>query len=84
MKKISIPQQKQIHTLSFHESSPSKDNKREKKNTRTETTPYKKQESNPPTNLKEDSHKNRMPTLTTKIIGSNNYFSLISMDSIPQ
>jgi hypothetical protein len=33
--------------------------------------PRKKQESNPSTNLKEDSHKNRMPTLTTKIIGSN-------------
>ena len=46
-----------------------------------------KQESYPTTNQKEDSHKNRMPTLTTKIIGSNNYFSLIyliSMDSIPQ
>jgi hypothetical protein len=27
----SIPQQKQIHTLSFHESSPSKDNNRKKK-----------------------------------------------------
>jgi hypothetical protein len=40
----------------------------------------KKQESNPSTNLKEDSHKNRIRTLTTKIIGSNNYFSLISMD----
>jgi hypothetical protein len=35
-------------------------------NTRTETTPQKKQEGNPSTNLKEDSHKNRMPTLTTK------------------
>jgi hypothetical protein len=36
---------------------------------------------------KEDIHKNRIPTLTTKITGSNNYFSLISltsMDSIPQ
>ena len=38
------------------------------------------QESNHSTNLKEDSHKNRMPTLTTKIIGSNNYFSLISLN----
>ena len=42
--------------------------------------PRKKQESNPSTNQKEDSHKNRMPTLTTKIIGSNNYFSLISLN----
>jgi hypothetical protein len=45
-------------------------------------------QANPSTKLKEDSHKNRMPTLTTKITGSNNYFSLISfnmsMDSIPQ
>jgi hypothetical protein len=40
----------------------------------------KKQESNPSTNLKEDNHKIRMPTLTTKIIGSNNYFSLISLN----
>jgi hypothetical protein len=52
-----------------------------------ESTPYNKQESNPSTNQKDDSHKKRMPTLTTKIIGSNNYVSLISlksMDSIPQ
>ena len=38
------------------------------------------QASNPSTNLKEDSHKDRMPTLTIKIIGSNNYFSLISLN----
>ena len=36
----SIPGQNQIHTLYFHESSPSKDkNRKKKKNTRTETTP---------------------------------------------
>jgi hypothetical protein len=52
----------------------------EKTNTRTQTPPYKKQESNPSTNQKEDSHKNRMPTLKTKIIGSNNYFCLISLN----
>ena len=40
----------------------------------------KKQESNPSTNLKEASLKNRIPTLTTKITGSNNYFSLISFN----
>jgi hypothetical protein len=28
------------------------------------------------TNVREDSHKNRIPTLTTKRTGSNNYFSL--------
>jgi len=39
----------------------------EEKTTSTETTSWKKQESNPSTNLKEESHKNRMPTLTTKI-----------------
>jgi exonuclease III len=43
------------------------------------------QESNPSTNLKEDSQKNRSrknrsPTLTTKITGRNNYFSLISLN----
>jgi hypothetical protein len=31
-------------------------------------------------NKKEDSHKNKIPTLTTKITGSNNYFSLISLN----
>ena len=74
----SIPWQNQIHTLSFHESSPSNDNNIKKQ--------YKdgnhalEKESNPSTNLKEDSHKNRMPTLTTKVKGSNNYFSLISLN----
>jgi hypothetical protein len=38
------------------------------------------QESNPSTNLKEDSCKKRIPTLTTKITVSNNYFSLISLN----
>jgi hypothetical protein len=42
--------------------------------------PQKKQESNHSKNLNEDSHENRIPTLTTKIIGSNNYFSLISLN----
>ena len=40
----------------------------------------KKQESTHSTNLKEDSHMNRIPTLTTNIIGSNNYFYLISLN----
>jgi exonuclease III len=31
-------------------------------------------------NLKEDSCKNRIPTLTIKITGSNNYFSLLSLN----
>jgi hypothetical protein len=49
-------------------------------NTRTGTTPLKKQEDNTSTHQKEDSHKNRMPTLRTKITGSNNYISLISLN----
>jgi hypothetical protein len=72
-----IPRQSQIHTLFFQESSPSKIIMG--KNTRTETTTKKKHENYPSTNLKEHSRKNRMPTLSTKIIGRNNYFSLISL-----
>ena len=34
-----------------------------------ETTPQKKQESNPLTKLKEERHNNRFPDLTTKITG---------------
>jgi hypothetical protein len=41
---------------------------------------YKKQESNPSTNLKEDNHMIKLPTLTTKITGSNNDFSLITLN----
>jgi hypothetical protein len=39
----------------------------------------KKPESNPSTNLKEDSQKNRSPTLT-KIRESNNFFSLVAIN----
>ena len=35
---------------------------------------------NPSTNLKEDSRNNRISIITTKITGSNNYFSLISLN----
>jgi hypothetical protein len=48
--------------------------------TRIEKVPEIKQESNPSTTLKEDSSKNRIPNLTTKIPGSKNYFSLISLN----
>jgi hypothetical protein len=41
---------------------------------------YKKQEINLSTNLKEDSHMNKIPTLTIKITGNNNNFSLISLN----
>jgi exonuclease III len=42
--------------------------------------PKKEEESNPSTNVKEDSHMNRIPTLTRKITGSINYFSLIFLN----
>jgi hypothetical protein len=52
----------------------------EKTNTRRETTPQKKQESNLSTNPKEDSHTNIILPLTTKITGRNNHFSLMSLN----
>jgi hypothetical protein len=57
----------------------------ENTNTRRETTPLEKQESNLSENPKEDSHTKIIPPLTTKVTGINNHFSLISfnMDSIP-
>jgi hypothetical protein len=54
----------------------------ENSNTRRETMLLKNQESNLLTNLKEDSHMNKITTLTTKITGSNNDFSLISLNII--
>jgi hypothetical protein len=41
----------------------------------------KKQESNISTNPKEDSHTNITPPLTTNITGSNNHFSLVSLNN---
>jgi hypothetical protein len=38
------------------------------------------QESNLPTNQKEDSYTNIISRLATKIIGSNNHFSLIALN----
>jgi hypothetical protein len=43
-----------------------------------EIMPYRKQENNPSMILKEDSPKNRTPTLTTKITRSNKLFLNIS------
>ena len=48
----------------------------ENTDTRREITPWEKQESNLSTNPKEDNH--IIPFLTTKIIGINNHFSLIT------
>jgi hypothetical protein len=62
-RKQSIPRQNQIHTLSFHESNPSKDNnrknkqktkkqKQKQKQYKDRNHALKKQESNPSTNQK--------------------------------
>jgi hypothetical protein len=75
-----IPRQNQIHTLSFHKSSPSKDNKGKTPSQGGKLCPRKNQESKSLISLKEYSHKNRIPTLTTEITESNNYFSLISLN----
>jgi hypothetical protein len=52
----------------------------ENSNTRREITHKIKQESNLSTNLKEDSHTNIIPPLTTKITESNNHYSLTSLN----
>jgi hypothetical protein len=52
----------------------------ENSNTIRKSKPYKKEESNLPTNPKEDSHTNIIPLLTTKIKGSNSNFSLIVLN----
>ena len=62
-------------TVSFHKSSPSKDNKGKTPIQGQKLRPRKKK-SHLSTNLKEDSCKNRIQHLTTKLTGSNNYFSL--------
>ena len=50
-------------------------------NTRRETIPKKKQESNLlTTNPKEEIHTNIIPPLTTKVTGNKNDYSLISLD----
>jgi hypothetical protein len=53
----------------------------ENPNTRRESPPSKKQESNLLSrNPKEDTHTNIIPSVTTKITGSNNHFSLIFLN----
>jgi hypothetical protein len=50
-------------------------------NIRRETAPWGwGQESNLLTNQREDNHKTTNPPLTSKITGSNNHFSLISLN----
>jgi hypothetical protein len=75
-----IPGQKQIHTISFYKSSPRKYNRLKTPAQGGKLHPKKKkQESNLSTN-QGVSHMNRISTLTAKITGSNNYFSLISLN----
>jgi hypothetical protein len=51
----------------------------ENSNTTRETKPKKNEEINLlSTNPKEDSHTNKISSLTTKITGSNNHWSIIS------
>ena len=59
----------QIYTISFHKTSCIKDNRWKTPTQGEKLYRRKKQEGNLSTNQKEDSHKNRMPTLTMKIIG---------------
>jgi len=51
----------------------------ENSNTRRETTPWKKQESNLATNPKEERHTNEITFLTTKLTRHNHY-SIISLN----
>ena len=64
----------QIYTISFHKSSASKNNNGKIPTQGGKLCPRKSKK------VKEDSHKNRIPTLTTNIKGSNNYFSLTSLN----
>jgi hypothetical protein len=68
-----------MYTISFHKSSPTKDDRWKTPTQGGKLYPRKKQESNLSTNPKEDSHTNIIPPLTTKIT-SNNHFSLISLN----
>jgi hypothetical protein len=74
--------EKKIYTVSFYKSSPTKDNEwMENTNRKTETTLKKKQDINLLTrNPKDESHKNIIQPLTTKRTGSNNPWSLISLN----
>ena len=76
---LSIPWQNQIHTISFQESSPSKDNKGK--------TPIQGQKLHPRKSKKAilQQTRRRQPHLqntnfNNNITGSNNYFSLISIN----
>jgi hypothetical protein len=68
------------YTVSFHKSSPTKDNRWKTLTQGGKIHHRKKQDSNLSTNPKEDSHTNTILPLTTKITRSNNHFPLISLN----
>jgi hypothetical protein len=70
----------QIYTISFHKSSPTKDNRWKIPTQGEKLHPRQKQANNLSTNPKEDSHTNIIPPVTIKITVSNNHFSLISLN----
>jgi hypothetical protein len=70
-----------FYTISFHKSSPTENNRWKTPKQGGNIHPRKRQENNLlTTNPKEDSHTTMIPPLTTKITGSNNHFSLISLN----
>jgi hypothetical protein len=80
LRKQGIPLQNQIYTLSLHKSSPSKDNKGKTSTQRGKLSSRKRKKKHLSTNLKEESHNNRIPNLTSKVAGCNNDFSLVSLN----
>ena len=70
-----IPWQNQIYTISFHKYSPTKDNRWK---TPTEgVKPYPRRSKKV---IFQQTHTNIIPTLTRNLTGSNNHFSLISLN----
>ena len=72
--------QNQIHTIPFHESRPSKNNKGKTLTQGGLLCPRKSRKVILQKNLKEDRYKNRITNLTTGITGSSNYFPLIPLN----
>jgi hypothetical protein len=66
--------------ISFHKSSPTKDNRWNTPTQGGKLHSRKKQENTLSKNSKENNQTNIIPPLTTKIMESNNHFSLISLN----
>jgi hypothetical protein len=75
-RKQSIPGQNQIHTLSFHESSLSKDNNRIKKQYKDRNHTLEKLRKQSYNKPKRRDPREQNANSYNKIIGSNNYFFL--------